>query len=98
MFDSQHPGRARSNIQVLLGFLFGVVASLASLFFAIILAATLGMSHRGTYALLEAIALTVLGMVALRNARQSSYAVGLLVAVSLSLLLDGLAAVYFATR
>lgn len=97
MFNGQH-SKASGNIQVLLGFLFGVLASLACLFFAIILAATLGMSHRGSYALFEAIGLAVLGIVAYRNVRQSSYAVGLLIAVSVSLLLDGLAAVYFVTR
>jgi hypothetical protein len=98
MLDPQHASPVRSNLQVLLGFLFGIVASLACLFFAIILAATLGIRHRGIYALFEAIGLIVLGIVAFRNVRQSSYAVGLLVAVSLSLLLDGVAAAYFASR
>jgi hypothetical protein len=74
------------------------VASLVWLFVAIILAATLGMNHPGIYSLFEAIGLTVLGIIAFRKVGRSSYATGLLIAVSLSLLLDIIVAAYFTIR
>jgi len=79
---------ARSNLQVLLGFLLGVVGSLGSLFVSISLVGTLGLHRQWLYPLCVAIALIGVGVVALRHARESSYAAGAVIAFSLALLLD----------
>lgn len=83
----------RSNLQVFLGFLLGVVASLLFLFLAMFLASTLGPRRSWTEFVFEAIAVVLAGGLALRSFRKSSFAVGLTIAFSLALLIDGLWAI-----
>jgi|SRR5581483_3729473 len=91
MFDSDAQ-QSRSTIQVLLGFLLGIVASLLCLFLAIFLGSTLRTRHTWLFPLFNAIGLVLLGIVAAKNARQSGYAAGAVIALSLALLLDGVCA------
>jgi len=85
----------RSNVQVLLGFLLGIVASLGGLFLAIFLG---GLFKAGNwiYPTIEAIALIGMGIFAARRVPGSSLALGVVIALSLALLLDGICAVSLA--
>lgn len=87
MFDAD-PDNPRSNLQVFLGFLLGVVASLGCLFLTIFLAATLGSKPGWILPALNAAALILVGVVALRRVKESSYALGAVIALALALLLD----------
>jgi hypothetical protein len=87
MLDAD-PDNPRSNLQVFLGFLLGVVASLGCLFLTIFLAATLGSRPGWILPALNAAALIPVGVVALRRVKESSYALGAVIALALALLLD----------
>jgi hypothetical protein len=93
MFDTESRQTSRSTIQVFLGFLLGVVACLGCLFLAIFFGSTLGPHSMWIYPVFNAFALIAVGIVALRHARQSSYAMGVVIALSLALLLDAACAV-----
>lgn len=80
--------KPRSNVQIVLGFLLGVVASLLFLFLAMFLASTLGPRRSWTEFVFEAIALVLAGALALKNYRRSSFAVGLTIAFLLALVVD----------
>ena len=82
------PEKPRSNLQVFLGFLLGVVASLGCLFLTIFLAATLEGKSAWVFPAFNAVGLILLGVVALRQVKESSYAVGVVIALALALLLD----------
>ena len=82
------PDNPRSNLQVALGFLLGVVASLGCLFLMIFLAATLGSRPGWVLPAFNAAALISVGVVALRRAKESSFALGTVIALALALLLD----------
>jgi len=94
MLDTQPEKPDRSTIQVFLGFLLGIVASLGCLFLAIVLAKTI-FERNWSYPLFDAIALILVGSIALKNVRESSYALGAVIALSLALLLDGACALVF---
>lgn len=85
----------RPNVQIFLGFLLGVVASLACLFLTIFLPAKFAAQHEWVYPAFNAIALIGVGIVAYRQRKESNYAVGALIALSLALLLDGACAIAF---
>jgi peptidoglycan/LPS O-acetylase OafA/YrhL len=87
------PRRNRFNVQLILGFLLGIVASLLCLFFSMFLGSTLAPQHARMYPVFTGIAVVALGLVALRNARRSSFALGVLIASALALLLDGASAI-----
>ena len=95
MFDTQPGKPERSNIQVFLGFLLGIVASLGCLFLAIFLGSTVSPGHGWTYPLFDAVAMILIGAIAVKNLRESSYALGAVIALSLALLLDGACALAF---
>jgi len=95
MFDTNPEKPKRSNLQVFLGFLLGVVASLGCLFLTIFFGATFNSRHGWIYPVFNAVALIAVGMLAFRQRKESNYAVGALIAVSLSLLLDAACAVAF---
>ena len=80
------PGNSRFNMQAILGFLLGVVASLFWLFFAVFLGGTLGPRHTRMYPLFAALGFVGFGLIALRKAR-SSYAFGMAIAFGLAILL-----------
>lgn len=79
---------SRLNIQVVLGFLLGIVASLFCLFFSMFLGSTLGPRHTGSFPVFTAVAVIGLGLIALKNARRSGFAFGAALALALALLLD----------
>ncbi len=83
------PHRNRCNVQVILGFLLGIAASLLCLFFSMFLVSTLAPQHARLYPVFTGLAVVALGLVALKNARSSSLASGVLMASALALLLDG---------
>jgi uncharacterized membrane protein YccC len=83
------PQRNRFNVQLILGFLLGIVASLLCLFFSMFLGSTLAPQHSRMYPVFTGIAVVALGIVALKNAGRSSFAAGVLIASTLALLLDG---------
>ena len=80
-------------MQVLLGFLLGIVLSMACLFLAIFLGSTTSPSHPWLMPLFNAIGLIAAGIVAWRQMRESSFALGAVIAFSIALLLDGACAV-----
>jgi hypothetical protein len=82
----------RSNVQVLLGFVLGIAASLLCLFLAIFLG-SLFKAGNWIYPTIEAIALIGIGIFAARRVPESSLALGVVIALSLALLLDGVCAV-----
>jgi hypothetical protein len=79
---------SRSTLQVFLGFLLGIVADLACFFSSIMLGFALAVQQTWLYSVLNGIALLAAGVVALRYVRESSYALGVVIALSLGLLLD----------
>lgn len=89
---------SRSKLQLLMGFLLGVVASLFFLFLAIFLSGTLGPRQGWTEFFFLAIALVLAAGVALKNLQRSNFAVGLTIAFSLALLLDGVWAIRIFSR
>ena len=82
----------RSTLQIILGFLLGVIACLLFLFLAMFLASTLGPRRNWTEFLFVAIALVLAGSLSLKNFRRSSYSAGLTIAFSLGLLVDAVCA------
>jgi uncharacterized membrane protein YccC len=94
MPDSQPEKSARSTVQVVLGFLLGVVITLGCLFFAIFLGSALAMRQQWLYPVIIAIALVLAGIIALRHVRESSYALGVVIALALGLLLDAACGVF----
>jgi hypothetical protein len=93
MFETGPEKPSRFNLQVFLGFLLGVVASLACLFLTIFLGFTLGANRTGIYPIFVAVGLIAALILALRNMRKSSYAFGAVIALSLALLTDAACAV-----
>lgn len=93
MFETEPETPSRSNLQVFLGFLLGVVASLGCFFLAIFLGFTVGPNRTGLYPIFVAVGLIAVWILALRNMRKSSYALGAVIALSLALLLDAACAV-----
>lgn len=89
------PEKPRFNLQVLQGFLLGVVASLACLFLTIFLAGNFGSRRQWIYPAFNAAALILVGAVALRHVRESSYALGVVIAIALALFLDAAFAAAF---
>jgi|HubBroStandDraft_4_1064222.scaffolds.fasta_scaffold52343_3 hypothetical protein len=88
MVDLQPEKTPRSTVEVILGCLLGVLISLGCLFFAIFLGTNLGQGHSWMFPLLNAAALAVAGIIALRQMRESSYALGIVIALSLAFVLN----------
>ena len=88
MPDLQPPRRPLINVQMVLGFLLGIVGSLLWIFLAMFLSSTLHPRHARMYPVFIGVGLALLGVFALRNARRSSYVMGMLIALGLALLLD----------
>lgn len=82
-------------MQVILGFLFGVVISLVCLFLAIVLGWNLGAKRGWVFPLLNAIGLIVAGFVALRRMRESSYALGIVIALALAFILNTVCGAFY---
>jgi hypothetical protein len=95
MLDTEPEKPARSNLQVFLGFLLGIVASLGCLFLAIFLGAMFK-TGAWVYPTFNAIAIICVGILAARRVPESSLALGAVIALSLALLLDGVCAVVLA--
>lgn len=85
MLDSK-PRNSRFNMQTILGFLLGVVASLLWMFFAVFVGGTLGPRHTRMYAWFGALGFAVFGFIAAKQSR-SSYALGMALAFGLAILL-----------
>ena len=94
MFETEPEKPARSNLQLLLGFLLGVVASLGCLFLAIFFGQTFEQYGSWIYLAINAVALIVVGIFALRRVRESDLALGAVIALSLALLFDAARAAY----
>lgn len=89
------PEKPRSNLQVFLGFLLGVVASLGCLFLTIFLAGSLRSRSTWIFPAFNAVALVLVGVAALRRVKESSYAVGAVIALALALILDAACGIAF---
>ena len=85
----------RSTLQAFVGFLLGIGLALGCLALAFFVGITLQTRYVWVYPLLDAIALIAVGIAAMRRRHQSSYADGVLIALSIALLLDGVCAVGF---
>lgn len=79
---------------MILGFLLGVLASLLCLTFCILWGSTFGGPNR-LFPVINGLALLGVGIIALRKVRESSYALGVLIAVSLVFLLNAAGGVAF---
>lgn len=97
MFDSDPEKSSRSNLHVTLGFLLGIVASLVCLFVAIFFGVML-QGRDWIFPLINAIVLILVGIFALRRARDSSLAAGAVISLSLALLLDAACAARYFSR
>jgi hypothetical protein len=95
MFETPPENNPRSTIQVVLGFLLGVLLALGCLFFAIFLGTALALRQAWLFPVLTGVGLIGAGSVALRQMRESSYALGVVIALSLALLLDAACGVAF---
>jgi hypothetical protein len=83
------PRRPVINVQLVLGFLLGIVGSLFWVFLAIFLSNTLGPRYARMYPLFIGVGLTTLALIAFRSARRSTYVMGVLIALGLALVADG---------
>jgi hypothetical protein len=88
MLEIQPEKTPRSTLEVVLGFLLGVLISLGCLFLSIFLGLTISPGHSWLFPLLNAVGLVVAGIIALRQMRVSSYALGIVIALSLAFLLN----------
>ena len=93
--DETSENNPRSTIQVILGFLLGIVIALGSLFFTIFLGSALHLRQQWLFPAFTALGIIAVGIVALRQMRESSYALGVVIALSLALLLDAACGVAF---
>jgi hypothetical protein len=94
MFETEPEKPARSNLQLFLGFLLGVVASLGCLFLALFFGKAFEQRGSWIYPAINAVALITVGILVLRRVRESSLAVGAVMALSLALLFDAAWAAY----
>jgi type III secretory pathway component EscS len=88
MFETEPKKTPRSTREVILGFLLGVLASLVGLIVCIFLGMTLGLSRDWLFPVINGLGLVVVGVFALRRVRESSLALGVLIAISLTFLLN----------
>ena len=95
MYETEPQKAPRSRVPVLLGFLLGVVAGLATLIVSIFFTFTFQVHEKWLLPALNAAVLIGIGIVASRHARESSYALGMVIALSIALLLDAAYAVAF---
>jgi len=93
MFEIEPQNTPRPGLQVLLGLLLGMGISLGCLAAAIFVGMALKVGGDWVFELLIAIALIGAGLIALRQVRESSVALGVMIALSIALLLDGACAV-----
>lgn len=93
MFETS-PNRQSSTLQVFLGFLLGVVIDLGCFIASIMLGTALALRQTWLFSAINAVGLIVAGIVALRHVRESSYAQGVVIALSLALLLTAACGVY----
>jgi hypothetical protein len=84
----------RSTLQVFLGFLLGVVIDLLCIFLTVMLGSAGGLRQAWLYSALNAIGLIAAGIIAVRHFRESSYAQGVVIALSLGLLLDAACGIF----
>ncbi len=75
-------------MQLILGVLFGVLISMGCLFLTIFLGMTISPSRTWLFPLLNAAGLAFAGIVAFRQRKESSYALGMVIALSLAFLLN----------
>jgi hypothetical protein len=86
---------SRSTMEVILGFLLGVLLSLGCLFLTIFLGITISPAHRWVVPFLNGIGLLGAGIIACRRMRESSYALGMVIALSFAFLLNAAGAAYY---
>ena len=94
MFETQPETPSRSNPQVFLRFLLGIVASLGCLFLAIFLGAMM-QGRMWIFPVINAVGLIFVGTLALKRARESSLAAGAVISLSLALLFDAACGVMY---
>lgn len=95
MLETPPEESRRSTIQVILGFLLGIVLALGCLFCSILLGSTLAPRQSWWFPVFNGLGLIAAGVVALRQMRESSYALGVVIALALALLLDAACGVAF---
>jgi hypothetical protein len=88
MFESQPENNSRPTMQVVLGFLLGVLIALGCLFFSIFLGTALAWRERWLFPVFTGIGLGVAGIVAFRRMKESGYAFGIVIALSIAVLVD----------
>jgi hypothetical protein len=93
MFETPQ-NNPRSTLQVFLGFLLGIVIDLVCFFLSIMLGFAVALHQTWLYAAFNAVGLIGAGIVALRHFRKSSYAQGVVIALSVGLLLDAACGVF----
>jgi hypothetical protein len=93
MFETPQ-NNPRSTLQAFLGFLLGIVIDLLCFFLSIMLGFAVGLHQTWLYSVFNAVALIGASLVALRHFRKSSYAQGVVIALSLGLLLDAACGVF----
>jgi hypothetical protein len=94
MFETP-PNHQSSTLQIFLGFLLGVVIDLGCFILSIMLGFTLALRQTWLFSAINAFGLMAAGIIALRHVRESSYAQGVVIALSLALLLAAACGVYF---
>src|SRR5579859_2622019 len=88
MLETQSENNPRPTIQVVLGFLLGILIALGGLFFSIFLSMTLNVRQGWITLMFMGVALLGAGIIAIRRMKESSYALGVAIALALALLLD----------
>jgi hypothetical protein len=87
--------KSGATLQVLVGFLLGLLIGLGCLLLAILLGLALRVGHAWLFPAFNAVALVIAGIIAMRRVRKSSYAQGVVIALALALMLDAACGVAF---
>ena len=83
-------------MEVVLGFLLGILLSLGCLFLTIFLGMTISPAHQWLSSFFNGSGLLGAGIIACRRVRESSYALGVVIALSLAFLINSVwGIVYF---
>jgi hypothetical protein len=95
MLETEPEKEKNHTLEVFLGFLLGILISIGCFLISIAAGILLTVRHAWLFPAFVAITLVGVGIVAVQHARESSYAVGIVITLSLALLLDAACAVAY---
>jgi len=95
MFETEPENHKNLTLQVILGSLLGILISIGCFLISVAVGLLLSVKQAWLFPTFIAIALIGVGFIAARYVRESSYAVGIVITLSVALLLDAACAVAY---